>query len=156
MTTASSGKHELIIQRRLNAPRELVYACWTEPEHLARWGGAPEGLTVDVEHQDIRESGMFRVRMRSPHGVDCRLQGMYRELVKPEKIVFTHAWLREDGSPAHETLVTILLKEMGNETLLTLMQTGLDSAPSRDGHAEGWNSTVDRLAAYVDDMISKP
>ena len=68
MTPNDSPDHELVINRLLDAPRELVYACWTEPEHLARWGGCPEGLTVDVEFQDIRVDGMFRVRMRSPHG----------------------------------------------------------------------------------------
>src|SRR5690606_17714994 len=101
----------------------LVYACWTEPEHLARWGGGPEGLTVDVEYQDIRVDGMFRVRMHSPHGIDCRLQGMYRELVEPGKVVFTHAWVLEDGSLAPETLVTITLKPAGKameKTELTL------------------------------------
>jgi uncharacterized protein YndB with AHSA1/START domain len=140
---------ELVINRVLNAPRELVYACWTEPEHLARWEGAPEGLTVFVEHQDIREGGMFRIRMYSPQGIDCRLQGVYRELVKPEKIVFTHTWNLEDGSLAKETVVTILLKTTGNGTELTLRQTGLPSAGSKDGHEEGWNSTFDRLADYL-------
>lgn len=152
MTTNASPDQELVITRLLDAPRELVYACWTEPEHLARWGGCPEGLNVDVEFQDIRVDGMFRVRMRSPHGIDCRLQGMYRELVKPEKVVFTHAWVLEDGSLAPETLVTITLKpaEKGTEkTELTLRQTGLRSQASRDGHREGWESTLDRLADYL-------
>jgi uncharacterized protein YndB with AHSA1/START domain len=145
----STQEFELVINRLLDAPRELVYACWTDPEHMARWGFGPEGLTVDVEHQDIREGGMFRVRMHSPHGIDCRLQGFYRELVAPEKIVFTHTWILEDGSLAKETLVTVTLKTSGNATELTLRQTGLPSQDSRDGHEEGWNSTLDRLSDYL-------
>lgn len=144
--------HELVLTRTFDAPRELVYACFTEPEHLARWGFGPEGLTVDVEHQDIHEGGMFRVRMHSPHGIDCRLQGTYRELRAPERIVFTHAWILEDGSTAPETLVTITLKPSGNamnRTELTLRQTGLPSEASRAGHEEGWASTFDRLAGYL-------
>jgi len=160
MTASNSSGHELIINRLLDAPRELVYACFTEPAHLARWGFGPEGLTVDVEHQDIREGGMFRVRMHSPQGIDCRLQGFYRELIKPEKVVFTHTWVLEDGSLAKETLVTILLKTSGNGTELILRQTGLPSAGSRDGHEEGWNSTLDRLGTYLRqgsaDYLSKP
>jgi uncharacterized protein YndB with AHSA1/START domain len=141
--------YELRITRLFEAPRELVYACFTEPEHLARWGFAPEGLTVDVDYQEIRVGGMFRVRMHSPQGVDARLQGVYRELVKPERISFTHAWILEDGSLAPETIVTISLKTVGNKTELTLTQTGLPSQGSRDGHEEGWNSTFDRLADYL-------
>jgi uncharacterized protein YndB with AHSA1/START domain len=140
---------ELVISRLLDAPCELVYACFTEPEHLARWGFGPEGLTVTVEHQDISIGGMFRVRMHSPHGIDCRLQGTYLELAKPERIVFTHIWIREDGSLARETLVTITLKPNGNGTELILRQTGLSSRASRDGHLEGWNSTLDRLTGYI-------
>lgn len=143
---------ELVISRAFDAPRELVYACFTEPEHLARWGFGPEGLQVDVEYQDIREDGMFRVRMHSPHGIDARLQGTYRELTAPERIVFTHVWILEDGSTAPETLVTITLKSSGNavnRTELTLRQTGLPSEASRAGHAEGWESTFDRLAGYL-------
>jgi uncharacterized protein YndB with AHSA1/START domain len=145
----NSQNFELVISRLLDAPRDLVYACFTDPAHMARWGGGPEGLTVDVEHQDIREGGMFRVRMHSPQGIDCRLQGFYRTLVKPEKIVFTHTWILEDGSLAQETVVTILLKTSGNGTELTLRQSGLPSAGSRDGHEEGWSSTLDRLSGYL-------
>jgi uncharacterized protein YndB with AHSA1/START domain len=149
VTQTTAKDFDLTINRVFDAPRELVYACWTESEHLARWGGGPEGLTVDVEHQDIREGGMFRVRMHSPHGIDCRLQGVYRELVKPERIEFTHAWIQYDGSLAQESLVTIALKASGNGTELTLRQTGLPSKGSREGHEEGWNSTLDRLTDYL-------
>jgi uncharacterized protein YndB with AHSA1/START domain len=149
VTQTTTKDFELVINRLLDAPRELVYACWTEPEHLARWGGGPEGLTVDVEYQDIREGGMFRVRMHSPHGIERRLQGFYRELKKPERIAFTHVWIHEDGSLATETLVTITLKTSGNKTELTLRQSGLPSTASRDGHGEGWNSTLDRLTDYL-------
>lgn len=140
---------ELVINRLLDAPPELVYACFTDPDHLARWGGAPEGMTVSVEYQDIRVDGMFRVTMRSPDGIDYRLQGTYRELTAPSRVAFTHAWIHEDGSPAPETLVTIDLKPNGKGTELILRQTGLPSAGSRDGHAEGWTSTLDRLAGYL-------
>jgi uncharacterized protein YndB with AHSA1/START domain len=148
-TNPTLKNHELVINRLLDAPRELVYACWTDPEHLARWGGAPEGMTVIVEYQDIRVHGLFRICMRSPDGIDYRLQGTYQELVKPERIVFTHAWIHEDGSLAKETLVTITLKTSGNGTELTIRQTGLTSEASREGHEEGWNSTFDRLADYL-------
>ncbi len=144
----STQEFNLVIRRLLDAPRELVYACFTDPGHMARWGFGPEGLAVDVEHQDIREGGSFRVRMHS-RDIDVRLQGRYRELVKPERVVFTHAWFNEDGSLEKETLVTIVLKQDGKGTELTLTQTGFASKGVRDGHEEGWNSTLDRLAGYL-------
>lgn len=146
---------DLVMHRVLDAPPDLVYDCWTTPEHLARWGGAPEGLTVEVEYQDIREGGTFRIRMRSPYGIDSRLEGTYRELIRPRKIVFTHAWVHEDGSLAPETVVTIVLEAAGEKTRLTLTQTGLDSLPARDGHAAGWTSTFERLSGFLNETRSK-
>lgn len=149
-----TNRHELLITRLFDAPRELVYACWTDPEHLARWGGAPEGLTVVVEEQDIRVGGSYRICMRSPEGDEYRLQGVYRELVAPEKIVFTHAWVLQDGTSAPETLVTILLEKSKNGTELIFRQTGLPSRDARAGHEEGWRSTFDRLGAFLADYLS--
>jgi uncharacterized protein YndB with AHSA1/START domain len=144
-----STSHDLVINRFFDAPRELVYACWTDAEHLARWGGAPEGLTVTVEEQDIRVGGAYRICMTSPDGDEYRLQGVYRELIAPEKIVFTHAWIMPGGISAPETLVTIQLKKSGNGTELIFRQTGLTSPDARDGHTQGWNSTFDRLTDYL-------
>ncbi len=81
---------ELVITRVFDAPRELVFECWTEPEHLQHWQGAPRGFTVTSYESDIRPGGFFRICMRSPEGVDSWLEGGYREIVKPERLVFTH------------------------------------------------------------------
>jgi uncharacterized protein YndB with AHSA1/START domain len=140
---------DLVITRTLDAPREMVFAAWTENEHLERWQGAPEGFTVTVEESDIREGGHFKICMRSPDGVDHRLQGVYREITPPERLVFTHAWIDAAGKPGRETLVTITFVARGNRTELTLRQTGFESANSRDGHRVGWDSTLNRLARYL-------
>jgi uncharacterized protein YndB with AHSA1/START domain len=87
--------------------------------------------------------------MRSPEGVDHWLQGVYREVVKPERLVFTHCWLDADGKPGQETLVTITFTERGEKTELTLRQTGFRSVESRDGHKLGWTSQLDGLAEYL-------
>jgi uncharacterized protein YndB with AHSA1/START domain len=131
------------------APRALVFAAWTERHHLERWQGAPEGMTVTTEESDIRPGGRFRLCMRSPEGEEHWLQGVYREVVPPERLVFTHAWLDADKQPRTETLVTVTFAELGEGTELTLRQTGLTSPASRDGHREGWASTFRRLAAYL-------
>ena len=148
-STAENADRELVITSILDAPRSLVFKAWTAPAHLERWQAAPQGFTVTTHKADIRPGGAFRVCMRSPEGVDYWLQGMYREIEEPERLVFTHAWLDTEGKPGKETLVTITFTERGAKTELTLHQTGFKSIESCDGHKEGWTSTFDRLADYL-------
>ena len=140
---------ELVITRLFDAPRELVFECWTEPQHLQHWQGAPRGFTVTSYESDIRPGGFFRICMRSPEGVDRWLEGGYREIEKPERLVFTHAWLDANRKPGKETLVTITLAERDGKTELTLRQTGFPSVESRDGHKYGWSSALDVLVDYL-------
>jgi uncharacterized protein YndB with AHSA1/START domain len=135
--------------RTFDAERTLVFDAWTKQEHLDRWQGAPQGFTVTSSRADIRPGGSFRLCMRSPEGVDHWLQGEYREVVPPERLVFTHAWLDDAGRPKNETLVTITFTERGEQTELTLRQVGFPSVGSRDGHEVGWGSTFAALAAYL-------
>jgi uncharacterized protein YndB with AHSA1/START domain len=146
---AADRAPELVMTHVFRAPRALVFAAWTEREHLERWQGAPEGMTVTTEEADVRPGGRFRICMRSPEGEEHWLQGVYREVVAPERLVFTHAWLDAAKRPGKETLVTITFAERGDATELTLRQTGFASEASRDGHGEGWASTVRRLASYL-------
>lgn len=145
----NAAQIELVITRVFDAPRSLVFKAWTEPDHLERWQGAPQGFTITTHEVDFRPGGAYRLCMRSPEGIDHWLQGVYREIVAPERLVFTHAWLDARGKPAAETLVTITFTERGGKTELTLRQTGFESVQSRDGHNVGWNSQFDRLAQYL-------
>jgi uncharacterized protein YndB with AHSA1/START domain len=140
---------ELLMTRIFDAPRELVFDAFTKNEHLAQWQGSPQGFTTTVERSDIRVGGEFLICMHAPDGVDHWLQGVYREIVPPERLVFTHAWLDAAKRPMKETLVVITLAEHGGKTELTLRQTGFASAASRDGHEVGWESTFDRLHDYL-------
>ena len=149
-------KRELVMTRTFDAPRALVFEAWTERQHLERWQGAPQGFTVTTEQVDIRPGGAFRICMRSPEGVDHWLQGVYREVVAPERLVFTHTWLDAERKPTTETLVTITFAERGGKTDLTLSQSGFKSEESRAGHEGGWASTFDRLAEYLDGVRSNP
>lgn len=139
----------LTITRTLSAPRELVFACWTHSRHLARWGGAPEGMTAEVERKEIRPGGRYKVRLVRENGEHFTVQGKYLEVIKPERLVFTHAWVDDDGQAGPEMLVTIMFAEIGDRTKMTLRQEGFTSADSRDGHKLGWGSQLDRFATYV-------
>ena len=141
--------HELVITRLFSAPRDLVYAAWIEPQHLDQWQNAPQEMNVTVEKSDIRTGGEFRICMHSPDGNQYWLQGKYLEVVAPERLVFTHAWLNAEGKPGPETLVTITFAQRGEKTELTLRQTGFKSVEARDGHRYGWTSSFDRLAEYL-------
>ena len=149
------GKHaqpELTIKRVFEAPRELVYACWTEPEHMQHWF-FPKDFTVPFSQADIREGGSYRSCLRAPDGTDNWVGGVYRELSPPERIVFTHAWQDEAGHADHETVVTVTLKDLGDgRTQLIFHQAFFLSEASRDGHEGGWTETFDSLDAYLAQM----
>ena len=93
---------ELVISRVVDAPRDLAFKAWTEPEHLDRWQNAPQGFTVTSHQTDLRSGGAYRVCMRSPDGVDHWLQGVYREVVPGERLVFTHTWLDAGAIPGNK------------------------------------------------------
>lgn len=138
----------LVIERSFDAPRDLVFRLWTEPEHLKRWC-CPKGFTIPVSEGEIRQGGWFKSCMRSPEGQDHWLAGKYLEFIPPSKIVFTHAWLDANGDPEHETVVTVTLADDAGKTRLTLHQAHFLSEPARDGHRDGWHETLDNLAAHL-------
>jgi uncharacterized protein YndB with AHSA1/START domain len=155
MPASSAITNELLITRVFDAPRQLVFDAWTKPEHLARWQGAPEGFTVTFHDVDLRPGGAYRLCMRSPEGVDHWLQGVYREVAAPERLVFTHVWLDDRKQPGPETVVTIMLADLGGKTELTLHQIGFKAVQSRDGHYSGWTSTLDRFHAYIVSLLGE-
>lgn len=140
---------ELEITRLFDVPSRLLYEAWTGPQHLKHWQGAPRGFTVTSQEVDLRPGGTFRICMRSSDGADHWLQGVYREVVSPERLAFTHTWLDAKGKPGNETLVTITFADRGAKSELTLRQAGFPSLRSRDDHKLGWDSTLDRLAEYL-------
>ncbi len=145
---ASVAGLELTIRRTFDAPRALVFRAWTEPQHLAQWS-CPRGFTMIETRGELRVGGGFFACMRSPAGEDHQLRGVYREIVPPERLVFTHAWLDARGVPGPETLVTVMLAERDGRTEMTFHQAGFESVASRDGHEGGWASCFERLAELL-------
>jgi len=146
--TAEAGERELVITRIFDAPRHLVFQAWTEPGRVARWWG-PQGFVTTYSDMDIRPGGTFRVCMRSPEGAEHWKQGVYREVVKPERLVFTFAWEDPEGKPIHQTLVTVTFAEQGDRTALTLHQGIFETVERCDDHRRGWTSTLQRFADYL-------
>jgi uncharacterized protein YndB with AHSA1/START domain len=144
----SPSAPELVITRLLDAPRSLVFKVWVQPEHLARWWG-PKGFTLLSCETDVRPGGSWVRVMRAPEGTKHIKRGVYREIVEPERLVFTYVNEDADGSFGPETVVTVTFEEQGAKTRLTLHQTGFDSTALRDGHEGGWTSCLERFAEYL-------
>lgn len=142
------AERELVITRLFDAPRELVFEAWTDPKHLAQWWGPRDYPAAQVK-LDVRPGGAWRHCLRSTEtGNDLWHRGVFREVVAPERLVFTFAW-EEEGERGLETLVTVTFADDGGKTRMTLRQTPFQSDGERDGHQGGWNSTFDRLADHL-------
>jgi uncharacterized protein YndB with AHSA1/START domain len=142
------AERTLVVTRILDAPRKLVFKAWTDADRAARWWG-PQGFTTLSCKMDVRPGGAFRVSMRAPEGTVHTKRGTYREVVEPERLVFTYAWEDDDGNPGHQTLLTVSFAELGTKTRLTLHQAVFESATSRDAHQAGWTSCLERFAEYL-------
>jgi uncharacterized protein YndB with AHSA1/START domain len=121
-------------------------------------GGKPNAQSSTTSCPiDVRSSSTYRACIRAaspfpgetPEGQDHWMQGVYREIVEPERLVFTFAWEDEDGQPKHETLVTVTFAEQDSKTRLTFHQAIFESIESRDSHRSGWSECSDHLEAYL-------
>jgi uncharacterized protein YndB with AHSA1/START domain len=146
MSTITATKPSLTLKRRYNAAPAKVYAAWTDPEKLKRWMGPGEVESLLVE-ADVRVGGRYRIVMRSSDGEVHDVGGVYREVVRGEKLVFTWAW---KSTPERESLVTVLIKPDGDGTLLTLLHEQFLDEAARDRHQHGWTGTLDKLGRFVE------
>jgi uncharacterized protein YndB with AHSA1/START domain len=105
-----TSDRELIMTRLLDAPRELVWEVWTNPEHIKHWWG-PNGFTNSIDKMEVKPGGAWEFIMHGPDGTDYKNRSIFREIVKPEKIIYEHV-----NAPKHVT--TITFTEEGKKTLL--------------------------------------
>jgi len=142
-----TAQHELVITRTFDAPRALVFRAWTTPEHMVRWLG-PRDFTAPSCEMDFRPGGAYRACIRAPDGKEYWMRGIYREIVEPERLVFTFSW-EEEGERGRDTVITVTFGEQGGETRMTFRQAFFESVEQRDSHHEGWSECLERLAQYL-------
>ena len=140
---------ELVIERLLDAPRARVWKAWTEPDLLARWF-FPKGCTIENPSFDVREGGAYACDYRASDGSVFRLRGVFETLTPPERLIFTHGWADQNGVVEHHPRVTVDLEAVGDQTRVTVRQTGLADKASRDSHLEGWTQAIGHLARLLD------
>jgi uncharacterized protein YndB with AHSA1/START domain len=146
----NSSDREIFLTRVFDAPRDLVWSAWTEPRHLIHWWG-PKGFTNTFQEINVKPGGVWRFIMHGPDGRDYQNKIIFDEVVKPERLVYSHNG--DEGEPVRFQ-TTVTFAERGDKTELT-MRMVFPSTAERDRvvkeyHAiEGANQTLDRLADHV-------
>lgn len=145
---------EMITTRLLDAPREQVFEAWTNPEHIVHWWG-PNGFTTTIHEMNVKPGGVWRFIMHGPDGVDYPNKVVYHEVVKPERLVYSHGWDVEDDPNQFE--VTVTFEEEGGKTRLTMHSVFVSveefkKVVEQHGAIEGAQQTIGRLEAYLPNM----
>jgi uncharacterized protein YndB with AHSA1/START domain len=152
-TTPPSDERELSLTRIIDAPREKVYRAWTDPELLKQWF-APAPWTTPRAELDVRPAGANLIVMRGPEGQDFPNRGVYLEVVKNERLVFTDAYTRA-WEPSEKPFMTVILtfEDLSGKTRYTARVLHW-SVADRETHKKmgfhaGWGKCTDQLAALV-------
>lgn len=146
-------RFDLVLERVVAVPPELVWAAWTRPEHLVKWFTPRPWTTVDCEI-DLRPGGIFRTVMRSPEGEDHPSVGCYLEVVENERLVFTDA-LGPGWRPNPESFMTavIAIEPHGEGTKYTAIALHKDESDrgkhEEMGFHEGWGKALDQLVEHM-------
>jgi len=156
---------DFVISRVLDAPRELVWKVFSEPERMKEWRG-PKGFTVIASKMDFRPGGIYHYGMQAPNGAAMWGKFVYREIVAPQKIVFVNSFSDSEGNTTRapfspnwplEILNTVLFTEQDGKTTLAMTGTPINATdeerkmfesmrPSLD---QGFKGTLDQLAEYL-------
>ncbi len=150
LVVTTPSDREIAMTRVFDAPRELVFEAHSSCEHLSRWWG-PRRYEVIGCDVDFRPGGEWRIVHRGPDGEEYAFRGEYREIVRPERIVWTFEF---EGMPGDVSVETMTLEEHDGKTTLSSISV-FDSIEARDGMLEsgmesGAAETMDRLDEYLE------
>jgi len=158
-----------ILTREFNAPKQLVFDAWTQPEHLKNWMFPQQGWTNEYLSADIRPGGSDHYKMIAPDGHEMWMLTKYEEINEPDGLVFVQYFSNEAGdilpNPMmpnwpQELRTSIVLEETDGKTLLTLTWQPINPTReeaetfdhSRDQHGNGWGGGFDQLTAYLETL----
>jgi len=164
--TATVAQKPFVISRTLNAPREIVFDAFTKPEEMKKWWG-PKGFTVIAWKMDLRPGGTYHYGMRAPDGTPMWGKFIYREIVRPERIVFINSFSDENGGVTRhpmapdwplQMITTFTVEDLGDgKTRLTITSMAFDATEAEravfdahhDSMTQGWTGTLDQLETYL-------
>jgi uncharacterized protein YndB with AHSA1/START domain len=140
------GKHEIIMSRVFNAPRELVFTTMTDPALIPQWWG-PKYLTTVVDQMEVKAGGLWRYVQRDPQGNEFAFHGVYHSVTAPERVIDTFEF---EGMPGHVILETMTLEAQTDGTTKVTVSSVFQSVADRDGMLssgmqEGSDESYDRL-----------
>ena len=145
---SEAAPFDLSMTRLIRAPRERVYDAFVSDAALRVWM-CPRGMQVAELAVDARPGGAWRIVMRARDGSLFKVGGFFRELQRPDRVAYTWQW--EEGAMAGvTTLIEVSLGERDGATLLELRHSGFPAAAAREGHARGWNGTLNKLTDLLD------
>ncbi len=149
LTTPSD--REIVTERVFDAPRDRVFAAFTDPALIPEWWG-PRGITTIVDQMDVRPGGAWRFVHRSADGSETGFRGTYREVTPPDRVVQTFEW---EGMPAHVVVETAIFEDLGERTKVTT--TSLFHTPEeRDGMlASGMEQGLSESHDRLDELLTK-
>ena len=146
------AEREVTITRVFDAPRATVFRAWTDADRLARWWG-PKGFTNSVCEIDARVGGAIRIHMRSPDGSVYPMKGEVREIVPPERLVFTNVAVDAAGNRIIEGLTTVIFIQRDGKTTMTLHTRGRAVVDYAVGYLQGmeagWTGSIDKLETLL-------
>ena len=150
LTVTLPSDREILMTRIFDAPRELVFDAHATPEHVRRWWGK-HGTTLPVCEMDFRPGGAYRFVQRAADGTEHGFRGEYRDITRPERLVYTFEY---EGLPGHIAVETLTFSEANGKTTLTsrleFATTGERDGMLRSGMEDGAAQAMDRLAAYLE------
>ena len=166
----ASADAAFVIARAFDAPRDLVFRVWTQPEHLKQWF-SPKGFTVLAAKMDLRPGGVYHYGMRAPDGKEMWGKWIFREIVAPERLVFINCFSDEKGGTTRppffedwplEMLSTITFAELGGRTTVTISWAPHNATEAerktfdagRPSMQQGWTGTLDQLAAHLANTLA--
>jgi len=145
------------LQRTYDATAEEVFDAWTNPEVLRRWWMVDDVGSTPQADVDLRVGGSYRLSIeRAGEDSAHTVRGTYREIVRPERLIYTWAWEEQDGSTGHESTVTVSFVQEGERTTVVVDHTGLPDEASRVRHSEGWQACLRILGARMFDSVAEP
>lgn len=154
---SNTADREIVIVRSFNAPRELVFEAWTNPKHVINWWG-PTGFTNTIHEMDVKPGGVWRFIMHGPDGTDYPNKILFKEVIKPSLLTYTHGWDIENSNDDPRTFeVTVIFEAKGTKTELTMRMVFKSKEVRNDvvekyGAIEGNRQTMDKLEVYLEKM----